>query len=123
MKKIVKISIFVVLIIIVVISSFYFFMRQGNDDTVFFNLYFKTTTDIEENITVVIQKNGIELFNQTLNSSKGKSIFNEEVKYGNYDIFVYWKNQTAQYNFSPQGYNSLSLSIKGDNIYLKEATE
>jgi hypothetical protein len=95
--------------------------KKNND--IYFLLSYSRDSDIEVNISVIIITNKHEVYNETSQPKKGYEIYREKASGNDYLVKANWNNETTQIRFKPQGYNSLLLRIKNNEIKLMELTE
>ncbi|MCK5561652.1 MAG: hypothetical protein KAJ51_13705 [Thermoplasmata archaeon] len=117
-----------VMIIIILMSLIMFIGCLGNDNgkndsQIYFLLSYSTSSDIEDNVTVIISTNNIEVFNDTIIPQKGSEIYREKASGNSYNVIAIWNNNITKMNFEPSGLNSLSLSIRNQQIELQEITD
>ena len=124
MKK--QIWVVLLLVLAIFIICFIVFMygqKDNGEGEPFFYLSYSTSSDVEESIQVIIDTNGIEVFNATLIPEKGRPIYHEEAQGDIYHVKVIWNDTVSQMDFRPNGLNTLSLSIRNGIIGLKEITD
>ena len=116
MKRI--IAIIIIIFLIITFSGCINNDDNGNeeDNEKIFSLWYSTESDIEENVTIIINTNGIEIFNETIVPQKGYKIYSEKSTGNVYYVKAIWNNNVSQTEFEPIGTKTLFLVIREGNI-------
>lgn len=124
MKEKSSLLITILLIILILALSGCIVIRDEEErKPVYFLLTYSTSSDIEDNVSIAITTNNVEVFNQTIIPTTGSRIYREEASGYQYHVTAVWNNKTAEADFKPDGYNTLFLTIRNNNIELQEITE
>jgi hypothetical protein len=120
---------FTLLIIIFILMTLIIFNgcldddNEINDNQIYFLLSYSTSSDIEDNVTVIITTINVEVFNKTIIPQKGREIYREKASESSYEVIAIWNHNITKIDFEPHGQNALSLSINNQNIQLQEITD
>ena len=90
---------------------------------IYFILYYSKNSNIEENVSVLIETQRIEVFNKTINPTIGSEIYREKASGAEYTVIVDYNENREGIEFIPNGLNHLSLIVRTNSIELQEISD
>ena len=118
-----KIIVIIILIFLIITSLGCINTDDNGDKEKYFSLWYSTSSDIEENVTIIIRTNGIEVFNETIIPQEGQKIYEEKSTGKVYYVKAIWNNNVSETEFEPGGTKTLYLVIRKGNMSFKVAQD